>query len=168
MLIRMLSNINKWDGSKSVNRPNAFICGDAIGDLKTTDNRLSVWKADSDQDIEDALVALAMNRDKVDKICYCLLDERYLHDLNIDVAHDMKGDAPGLSDEILLKHRDLIELDYWSIGFLAEHMSTLLTESSNRHLASKAKLKALLNDYKLKNKIDLGKMKSKLKTDLKW
>lgn len=47
MLIRMISGISKWDGSKAVNRKDYYICGDAIGDLRTTDNKLSVWKADT-------------------------------------------------------------------------------------------------------------------------
>ena len=46
MLIRMITGISKWNGSKVVNREDAYICGDAISDLRTRDNKLSVWKAD--------------------------------------------------------------------------------------------------------------------------
>ena len=75
MVIRLISNINKWDGSKIINRDDAYMCGDALSDLRTTDNRLSVWKADNQEDINDAIVALALNRDSVCKINYFLLSE---------------------------------------------------------------------------------------------
>lgn len=71
----MISSISRWDGSRSVNRKDAFICGDAISDLRTTNNELSVWKADTQEDIEDAIVALALNRDSVSKLSYFLLEE---------------------------------------------------------------------------------------------
>lgn len=74
----MISGISKWDGSKAVNRKDYYICGDAIGDLRTTDNKLSVWKADTQEDINDAIVALALNRDSVSKLSYFLLKEEDL------------------------------------------------------------------------------------------
>ena len=45
--------------------------------VKSTDsnNELSVWKADTQEDIEDAIVALALNRDRVSKLSYFLLEE---------------------------------------------------------------------------------------------
>ena len=79
----MISSISRWDGSRSVNRKDAFICGDAISDLRTTNNELSVWKADTQEDIEDAIVALALNRDSVSKLSYFLLEEDELEKIEI-------------------------------------------------------------------------------------
>ena len=93
MLIRMISGISKWDGSKAVNRKDYYICGDAIGDLRTTDNKLSVWKADTQEDINDAIVALALNRDSVSKLSYFLLKEEDL-DFLAESAH-ADACAPG-------------------------------------------------------------------------
>jgi hypothetical protein len=168
MLIRMLSNINKWDGSKVVNRQDAFICGDAIGDLKTTDNRLSVWKADSDEDIRDAVVALSLSRENVGKLAYCLLDEKELLKREISVVNDMKGIAPGLDDSILSKHRDLMDLDYWRIGYLSEYMIDLLVKEENRKFMTASNIKKLLNEYRNNNKIDTGKVKDSLRKHLGW
>lgn len=78
MLIRMITGISKWNGSKVVNREDAYICGDAISDLRTRDNKLSVWKADTPEDIDDAIVALALNRDSIQKISCFLLNENDL------------------------------------------------------------------------------------------
>lgn len=167
MLIRFISSISKWDESKVINRPDAFICGDTISDLRTTDNNLSVWKADSEEDIEDAIVALALNRDAVDKIIYILIREEDLAKLEIEISYKNAGKAPGLKDSILNKHRDLIELDFWRIGFLAEYMLRLAKDENHRKLCSKAEVKKLLNKYK-GSKIKIENMSEKLKEKLKW
>lgn len=164
----MLSNINKWDGSKKINRPDAFINGDTLSDLRTTDNSLSVWKADTSEDLNDALVALALNRDKVDKIAYCFLDETILNRIEIQLSGEKQGAGPGLDSVILSKHRDLIDLDFWRLGYLAEYMLSLLNDTNNQKVISRLNVKHLLVDYKDAGKIDITKMNPKLKADLKW
>lgn len=169
MVIRLISNINKWDGSKIVNREDAYICGDAFSDLKTTENRLSVWKADTKDDINDAIVALALNRDSVCKINYFLLNEEKLAEMGIDIVNDQEGIAKGLLDStVLKKHRDLTDIDYWRLGFLAEYMLQLAKTEDNRNVVSKLEVKKLLIQYKEANKIDPGLMNARLKEDLKW
>lgn len=168
MLIRLITNINKWDGSKVVHRPDAYICGDAISDLRTTDNKLSVWKADSQEDIDDAIVALALNRDSVSKICYFFLQEEELAKMKIEISDEEAGKALGLKESILNKHRDLIELDYWHIGFLAEYMIKLANDNNNRKVCTRAEVIALLNKYKEEHKIEPENMSEKLKDNLKW
>ncbi len=169
MVIRLISNINKWDGSKIINRDDAYMCGDALSDLRTTDNRLSVWKADNQEDINDAIVALALNRDSVCKINYFLLSEENLSKIGINIVDDKEGLAAGLLDPtILKKHRDLIDIDYWRLGFLAEHMLMLAEENDNRMIVSKSEVKKLLIQYKEANKIQPESMNVKLREDLKW
>lgn len=168
MLIRLITNINKWDESKVVHRPNAYICGDAISDLRTTDNKLSVWKADSQEDIDDAIVALALNRDSVSKVSYFFLQEEELAKSEIEISDEEAGKALGLKESILNKHRDLIELDYWHIGFLAEYMMRLAKDENNRKVCTRAEVMALLNKYKEEHKIEPENMSEKLKSNLKW
>ena len=168
MLIRMLSNIKNWDGSMTLNRPDAFICSDTIAELRSKDNRLSVWLANSQDDVEDALVALALNRENVNKINYCLLEDKSLEELGIAVASDQSGLAPGLDDQIRSKHRDLIDMDFWRIGFLAEHMLEKLKKADNQKFLTKAEVKKLLNKYKDADKIEISAVKDSLKKSLKW
>lgn len=168
MLIRMISSISRWDGSRSVNRKDAFICGDAISDLRTTNNELSVWKADTQEDIEDAIVALALNRDSVSKLSYFLLEEDELKKIEIDVSDQKPGAVAGLKDCILSKHRDLIELDFWRLGFLTQYMLELVKNPKQCKNLTRKEIKALLEKYKNKNLITVEQMNSKLKEDLKW
>ena len=37
-LLRMLSSLERWDGHRDVHRRNPTICGDAIADLRTSNN----------------------------------------------------------------------------------------------------------------------------------
>lgn len=121
MLIRMISGISKWDGSKAVNRKDYYICGDAIGDLRTTDNKLSVWKADTQEDINDAIVALALNRDSVSKLSYFLLKEEDLDKMDIKISDEQVGVAAGLDSQILTKHRDLKKVNHYLRIFIISY-----------------------------------------------
>lgn len=168
MLIRMLSNIHKWDGSTTINRKDPSICGDAIGDLRTSNNRLSVWKVENQEDINDAIVALALNRDDVSKINYLILNEEDLIKMEIEIADDQPGKAAGLDANILQKHRDLIEIDYTRLGLLAEYMTRLAKVKENQNVISKQNVKNLLIKYKDEQKIHPELMAGKLKNNLNW
>ena len=168
MLIRLISNISKWDGSIIIKRKDPSICGDAISDLKTSNNRLSVWKADSPDDINDAIVALALNRDNVSKMNYLLLKEEDLTELEIEIADDELGKAAGLDETLLKKHRDLIEIDYVRLGELAQYMHKLAKEETNQKVVSKSDVKKLLEKYKNEQKIQPELMSGKLKENLRW
>lgn len=167
ILMRKISGISKWDGTNEVHRCDQFICGDALGDLKTTQNALSVWKADDETDIEDAVVALALSRDKVDKIYGVNLDSDILNGKGI-VFEENPGEAPEMKKEILDKHRDLVELDYWRVGYLAEYMTNLVKENGPQIRFSAKNVRNLMEKYKEEDKINLDEMKPKLKKDLKW
>lgn len=135
--------------------------------MKTTQNALSVWKADDETDIEDAVVALALSRDKVDKIYGVNLDSDILNGKGI-VFEENPGEAPGMKKEILDKHRDLVELDYWRVGYLAEYMTNLVKENGPQIRFSAKNVRNLMEKYKEEDKINLDEMKPKLKKDLKW
>ena len=168
MLIRLISSINKWDGSSTVKRKDPSICGDAISDLRTSNNRLSVWKADSTEDINDAIVALALNRDDVYKINYLILQEDKLKELEIEIANDQPGKAAGLVEHILQKHRDLVEIDYIRLGGLAQYMVDLAQIDSNQNVISRSDVKKLLEKYKNEHKIEPSLIGEKLKKKLNW
>lgn len=167
ILMRKISGISKWDGTNEVHRCDQFICGDALGDLKTTQNALSVWKADDETDIEDAIVALALSRDKVDKIYGVNMDSDVLKDKGI-AFEENPGEAPGMKKEILDKHRDLVELDFWRVGYIAEYMTNLVKENGPQIRFSAKKVRDLMEKYKEEDKLNLDEMKPKLKIDLKW
>ena len=136
--------------------------------LRTRDNKLSVWKADTPEDIDDAIVALALNRDSIQKISCFLLNENDLEKIHIKISDEKKGEAAGLDNSILNKHRDLIEIDYWRLGFLAEYMTELAKDKKNRADFSEKRVKTLLEKYKMEKKIIPEQVKEQLRTKLEW
>ena len=96
------------------------------------------------------------------------MQEEELAKLEIEISDEEAGKALGLKESILNKHRDLIELDYWHIGFLAEYMMRLAKDENNRKVCTRAEVMALLNKYKEEHKIEPENMSEKLKSNLKW
>lgn len=168
MLIRSIASLARWDGTTVVNRPDATIAGDVISDLRTQGNTLSVWCADSKEDINDAIVAMSLNRTDVSKMIALLLDEKDLAAMQISFSSDNPGKAPGAVDSIKNKHRDLVEIDYKRLGELSDYMMKVVHDKAKRIEISKPNLKKLLIQYKEGNKIILDEMNTDLRVKLNW
>ena len=168
MLIRSIASLARWDGTTVVNRPDATIAGDVISDLRTQRNTLSVWCADSQEDINDAIVAMSLNRTDVAKMIALLLDEDDLAAMQITSSSENPGKAPGAVDSIKNKHRDLVEIDYKRLGELSEYMMKVVHDKARRIEISKPNLKKLLIEYKDRNKIILDEMNKDLRDKLNW
>jgi hypothetical protein len=95
---------------------------DALADLTTKDNTLSVWMLENETLIERAATALSTNRDVLANFDYVVFDVHHLAALNIRV-HESRGETP--DEEVNAWHRDLIELSVQKImglaGVIQEH-----------------------------------------------
>lgn len=167
MIIRGLLYPNKWNPVKDVNRKDAFLAGDNLTELRTTKNMLSVWLANSEEDIEDAIAAMALNKDQPCKMVGYLLDEKELEDLEIQTADNEEGKALGADESILKKHRNLIELDYWRLGYLTQYMIGLSKDNKRQIIRTKEEVVSILNKFK-GTKITAEKVNDKLRAKLKW
>ena len=168
MLIRGIASLSRWDGNTFVNRPDATTAGDVISDLRTQNNTLSVWRADSDEDINDALVALSLNRTDVQKVIALLLDENDLAAMQIDYSDKLPGKAPGAIDSIKKKHRDLLEIDYKRLGILSDYMMSIVHDKEKRVELSKPSVKNLLEEYRKNGMIEVEEMNEDLRSNLNW
>lgn len=168
MLIRSIASLARWDGSTIVHRPDATTAGDVISDLRTQNNTLSVWRADSDEDINDAIVAMSLNRNDVSKMIALLLDEEELTAMQIDFSDKNPGKAPGAIEDIKKKHRDLVEIDYKRLGVLSNYMLRIVHDKSKRIEVSKPNMKKLLEQYRDGEKIILDEMNDDLRNNLNW
>ena len=168
MLIRSIASLSRWDGTTKVNRPDATTAGDVISDLRTQSNTLSVWRADSTEDINDAIVAMSLNRNDVSKMVALLLDEDDLSNMEISFSDKEPGKAPGAIETIKKKHRDLLEIDYKRLGALSEYMMKIVHDKSRLIEVTKPNLKKLLKNYKDDNKIVIDEMNNDLREKLNW
>jgi len=167
MVIRGLLYPNKWDPVKDVERKDAFLAGDNVTELRTSKNMLSVWLANSQEDIEDAMVAMALNKDNPCKMVAYLMDEKELEGIEIETVDNEIGKALGADESILQKHRNLVELDYWRLGYLTEYMIKLSKNKDRQVVMTKGEVVELLNKYK-GTKISADKVNEKLRSKLNW
>ncbi len=169
MLLRMISSLNKWDkDSNKIEREDASFPADSVTDLKTTRNKLSVWKADDDAEADDAIVAMALGRNAVDKLCFVYLDETKLSNIGIEAIQDEPGLAPGMTKpEVLNRHMNLQHLDYTRLGNLTGYIFEQL-DSDNCIIKTKKELSDLLSSYKDNGFVAPANMNDRLKEKLKW
>ena len=167
MIIRGLLYPNKWDPVKDVDRPDCFLAGDNITELRTSKNMLSVWLANSKEDIEDAIVAIELNKDRPCRFVGYLMEEKELAGLEIDIVDNEMGKALGADESILKKHRNLVEIDYWRLGYLTQYMIELSKITSRQIICTKDEVIKLLNKYK-GEKISADKINVKLRQNLNW
>jgi hypothetical protein len=168
MLIRGIASLARWDGTTVVNREDATTAGDVVSDLRTQSNTLSVWRADSPEDINDAIVAMSLNRTDLSKVIALLLDEKDLSAMEIDFSDALPGKAPGAVGSIKSKHRDLLEIDYKRLGVLSDYMMKVVHDKNKRVEITKPNLKKLLIQYKEGNKIIPDEMNAELREKLNW
>lgn len=167
MIVRKIDVIGRWDKPKDVNRSDPTVPGDTLSELRTRGNKLSVWLANTDEDIEDAVAALSLSRADTQKIIMLKLDETKLAEINIEVSDDQMGEACGASNEILKKHRNLVELDHKRLGLLAAYMINQASDPRNRQIFTEAKVKSILNKYR-GTKIDPKGVTDKISGKLNW
>lgn len=84
------------------------IQADALVDLRTQANKLSVWYIEDDEsNLQEVVVALGANYDKLDKLDYALVNQEILMEIGIKVL-ESEGDTRYKNGKQW--HRDLIEL----------------------------------------------------------
>ena len=93
------------------------IQSDALRDLQTEDNKLSVYRIGSEEITERIVIALAANRNTFSNLDYAIFEEKDLESANIQIRQQT-GETP--DEEINKLHYDLVNLTVERIVQLAE------------------------------------------------
>jgi hypothetical protein len=103
----------EWLGAEDIQ-------ADALSDLKTENNELSVWHVEEDEsNLRQIVVALGANYKKLDTVDYALVDQRVLLTAGIK-AVEAAGDTP--YENANEWHRNLIELTAEKVIEIAKNM----------------------------------------------
>jgi hypothetical protein len=95
---------------------------DALGDLATTANALSLWHVKDDKsNLDQVVAALAANTHAISNLDYALFDQQIVTEINIKFI-STRGDS--LDEEVNSWHCDLIELSASKIMELAKAIQT--------------------------------------------
>lgn len=115
------------------------IQADALWDLKTEDNQLSVWHIEDDQsNLDLVLTAVAANCQFIANVDYVLIDQKTLTGLNIQ-ARQTNGNSPYQTANKW--HRDLLDL---SARRLLELAKEIYKNSDGRMRKGDKEVKQLL------------------------
>lgn len=87
--------------------------------LKTTKNNLSVWRIESEDDLEEAILALVANQDHLDTIDVVILEESTLIDYKLNIVAS-PGDTP--VESLIAAHRDISDLTFTNLGMVKDHI----------------------------------------------
>ncbi len=96
------------------------LAGDAISDIRTFDNSLSVWLVDSEDEIGAAMLALSASSktESIEGITIVWIPVEKIEAKSILVKSDCPGDT--IVSDLTGTHRDLSEITFKSLGILAE------------------------------------------------
>ncbi len=134
---------------------------DALDDLKTINNTLSVWWVDDSQkNLERVVIAFAANRDSFAQVDYALFDKQILSDLNIKFEKS-SGDTP--DGEVNKWHLDLVELTASKRFSLA---MTIMVQAQKERISKKAIEERIIEAVKSKQ-LSLDKMHKNLQTKIR-
>lgn len=125
---------------------------DALNDLKTQENTMSVWCADTEEDLKTAIVAYLASMDKwveVEAVEFIAISST-----DIDVAEIEYEKVPNFTyiKEYKTKHRDLVRLKYSSIEKLADLVIKSINEGRD-YIIDKGQIREMFTEV-----IQVGKL----------
>lgn len=145
---------------------------DVISDLSTSNHELSVWEVDDNlSDMDDVAVALALTRDEVRDLTLVKLSPIHMRTskyYNEDL--DIK-EQPGKTvfDKMIDRHKNFMLPSIWQMGFLAEYISSLITNDfeSNCVIYDSTRLLDLINKAVDSGELDPDSLKKRGKWNKK-
>ena len=170
MLLRKIASKKRWDKNeiqKLIPREDALFTSDAISDRRTKGNTISVWHTIDlkKENIKNILAVMALNCDKIDKVFYVVLDEDVLKSKGLQIK-PIAGICESITNtEILNRHRDLVEIDYWQLGYLAEYIYELI-DAGQVFSVNATEIKGYIKDMISTNEIDPTKLDDKKRVQL--
>lgn len=159
MLARVFKGeqIDKWIDSA---QKDSIAMADALMALSVNDNELSFWDVEVEE-LGQAALAWNSSRDKVTGVFVAYLDPNEI-EKKIDTNNE-----PGntVIEDLKSKHRNLINLNFWSIGFLSEHL-TMQIQNKKYEYFDEDTVNQLFFEAIDKGRLDINLLKPKLKNRL--
>ena len=143
------------------------LCGDAISDLRTTGNTLSLWRIESEDDLPTAALALSASSksDKIETISLVWISEDLLREKLIPIDEHSPGDT--IVSDLVGLHRDLYGITYQSLGDIASILMSELIEQKHYKRYSRSVVKDALAKAYIDNRICEEKCLPELLVEIK-
>lgn len=163
VLVRKIS-LGKWREKEYIDHDE--IAGDAVTQcLTTSDNTLSVWKSESEneEDVNKAVLAFASKCNKLETLNFVLLDEKYLLDNKVDI--EQRDDKIPYKEQIR-NHMVLFKITYNKLGIIARYILNEVKSDKERRYA-RGRLKMMIKDAISSGKIRIEDLDVKLQEKIK-
>lgn len=159
MLARVFKQeqIDKW--LDSVEKDDIGMA-DALMALSVDGDELSFWEVE-ESELGQAALAWNSSRDKVTDVFVAYLDTNEI-EKKIDTNNE-QGNT--VIEDLKSKHRNLINLNFWSIGFLSEHLTSQIRNKRYVYF-DEDDVNQLFFDAIDKGRLNLELLKPKLKNRL--
>ena len=133
-------------------------------DLKTQENSLSFWQcpSDTDSDVEEAALAIATARERVDRLDIVWLADAELQTDGLDLRNT-EG-RTSLKDMAAM-HVDVARLDYVRLGIVARRVAAAIQADRCRRL-TKAHVKRLIAVAIGQGRIDVDALHDRLRAEV--
>jgi len=136
---------------------------DAItGDLRTTEDTLSLWMIDNLDELENAVLALASGNDKIVTHNVLAIPEEKIEEYGFKLI-ETKGDTP--VDILAHNHRDISEITYKDLGLFAELIADSIN-SNGLHTVTRKRVKLLIINAFKDGKINKNKLKERMLNEI--
>ncbi len=151
----------KWYKNENVAwLPTGALQADALGDLETNSNALSIWRIEADlSNLRRVITALAAMGDNVSNVDYALLDEGRFRSMGLN-TRPQPGETP--DHDANHWHIDLVELTADNLLQFAK----LIQSSGQIERVPEKKVKQWLRDGVANGQLDRSKMGSSILTKL--
>jgi len=157
ILVRRIS-IAKWG---DISTESSDVPADAITNcLKTSNNSLSVWAIESEDDLNDVILALVTGKsqEKFSKIDFVLIDEWKLKTFGLQVI-DYPGDT--VVDELVNHHKNISGLTYNKLGIMKDIIRECII-CGQHNMRTRERIKKLVKSSIESGKLQKEKLNEKL------
>lgn len=162
MYIRMINKKAKWEQDKNKNISD--ISSDIITNcLKTSQDTLSLWYVENEDEIDNAIIALSSNRDYVNRLDYIVIPDQYIKDYNLELNKE-EGNSPYISFNN--NHYNIVNINYSLLGRIAEMIVDIINNGQKIERIHEKVIKSKLKTAIEKKLLDTQKMKESLLSDI--
>ena len=162
LLVRKFSR-SKWPKANYESFSSNDISADAITScLRTSNNTLSTWEIESKDQVQEAVLALVSGFERLDTIDIVIFEKEKLINNGFEIVA-----TPGITpiEDLVDTHKDIVKLNYQSIGSFAELVLDCLANSSVQRITRTEVKKILINAIE-KDRLDSALLKKGIREKL--
>lgn len=155
LLVRKITR-SKWNNADD----DVFeLSSDAISScLRTSKCTLSAWEIEKEEDLDEAVLALASGFDKLETIDVVILDGEYLE---LSKVLNQRSAGNTAVPDLIDKHHDFVDLNYYKLGLIAEHIIQRIKQEKVKRYSIE-ELKKLLIDAIDKERLRIDDLTEKV------